>query len=218
MIRLVNSLFTLLVCLALAGLVCRAQAAPATATESILQHGFPAQTDALAKITQALFQEYVSDNNVVSLIFYSCGMLLQAQHFATSHDYINAAEYSRTAFFYLDEAAETHEDNPRVHYLRARIDAWLPARFGRCVITLADTAALRDKLPALSAPVLSRIAMMRYRALNSCNKHAQAEQLAKRLMQQGNDRQLFNLDSDSAAPDWDMHEVNEIIMPLLKDN
>lgn len=216
MIRLGKHTLLIALCLLLAGGINVVRAGTLPAVEGILQQGFPERAGELAKITQSLFQEYQHERNVVSLIFYAYGLLLQAQYFNANRDYINAAEYSRTAFFYLDEAVEEREDNPRVRYLRARVDAWLPAGVGRCVITLNDTAHLLEKMQGLTPSVLIRINMMRYRALFSCHKFALAEQLMQQIEAQDRSLAQFITAGSSGAPPWDVHEINEIVIPLLK--
>jgi len=195
-----------------------ARAGTLPAIESVLQKGFPQQADELTKITEALFQEHQQHKNVVSLIFYSYGLLLQAKNFTAKHNYINAAEYSRMAFFYLDEAVESHEDNLRVRYLRARIDAWLPATSGRCVITLNDTVKLNGNLSGLTKTVAMRINLMRYRALLSCQKYTEAEQLLQRMSAKDAGIAPFTVGDDSPAPEWSMQEIGEIVMPLLRSD
>ncbi|MGP3590093.1 hypothetical protein [Vagococcus sp. WN89Y] len=199
------------------GYFLHAHAARLPAIEAVLQKGFPIQKDDLAKQTEALYQEHKRHKNIASLIFYSYGLLLQAKQFTLIHDYINAAEYSRTAFFYLDEAADTHEDNPRVRYLRARVDAWLPVSSGRCVITLKDTEYLIGHMHAITEVVSARINIMRDRALFNCRQQAQAEKILQQINTQNTDIAPLTAANESSVPAWDMREINEVVMPLLKD-
>ncbi|WP_253379771.1 hypothetical protein [unidentified bacterial endosymbiont] len=182
--------------------------------EQVIQHGFPAQPGALAEVTQALFTEYRSTNNPLSLVFYAYGMLRQADRFLATNDLIRASEYAKTGFFYLDEAVELHEDNPRVRYLRARVDAWLASDLGRCVITLNDTAALLNTPSAFSVGLVAHIKGMRYRALLSCKQPQQAKTLLTEIQKQDPDAAAA-LESGS-APEWDIHEVTQILLPLVK--
>ncbi|WMU75506.1 hypothetical protein OQ483_24415 (plasmid) [Enterobacter bugandensis] len=182
--------------------------------ERVIQHGLPTQPGTLAEVTQALFTEYSRNDNPLSLVFYAYGMLRQADYFLTTNDPIRASEYAKTGFFYLDEAVELHEDNPRVRYLRARVDAWLASDLGRCVITLNDTAVMLNNATGFSAGLVGHIKGMRYRALLSCKQPQQAKTLLREIKKQ---------DPDVAAalvsghvPEWDTAEVTQIVLPLVE--
>ncbi|MDL4914590.1 MAG: hypothetical protein QRY16_12570 [Enterobacterales bacterium endosymbiont of Blomia tropicalis] len=200
-----------LLCLAWAGNV-RASAAPVA--ERIIQNGFPTQPGALAEMTQALFTEYKANDNPLSLVFYAYGMLRQADGFMTTNDFIRASEYAKTGFFYLDEAVDLHEDNLRVRYLRARVDAWLAADSGRCVVTLKDTALMLSNTSAFNAGLVDHINGMRYRALLSCKQQQQAEALLAHIKKQNAGAAVALL--SGSAPEWDMNEVNQVLLPLVK--
>ncbi|MEN0584693.1 MULTISPECIES: hypothetical protein [unclassified Kosakonia] len=184
--------------------------------DKVIQHGLPEQSDALAKTTQALFQEFEKTKNVTSQIFYSYGMLRQANHFSAVNDFIHASEYAKTGFFYLDEAVDTHEENPRIRYLRARIDAYLPAVIGRCVITLDDTEQLLKGKNVFDQDIVNHIEYMRYRALVSCNQPQQAELLMKKIKAKSSGDAKYLNTKFHAEPEWDMNEVTQVVIPLLK--
>lgn len=182
--------------------------------ERVIQHGFPTQPAALAEVTQSLFQEYSRSDNPLSLVFYAYGMLRQADYFLTASDLIRASEYAKTGFFYLDEAVELHEDDPKIRYLRARVDAWLASDLGRCVITLNDTALMLNNAQGFSVGLVEHIKGMRYRALLSCKRSQQAKTLLSEIKKQDPDAAAA-LESGS-APEWDMTEVTQIVLPLVK--
>lgn len=192
----------------------RAQAMPTL--DAVMQKGFPAQQDELAKTTARLFDEYKKTNNVSALVFYSYGMLSQANHFSEVNDFINASEYSKTGFFYLDEAVDSHEFDPRVRYLRARIDAWLPASIGRCAVTLGDTEELLKNAAGFGAEVRNHIIYMRYRAFYSCRKYKQASELLAQLKQRGEKYPGDREPGFERAPAWDMNEVTQVLLPLVR--
>lgn len=187
------------------------------AIERVLQNGFPSQPDALANSTQALFDDYQRGHDIASLVFYAYGLLLQARHASAVNDYIHASEYARTAFFYLDEAVDAHEENPRVRYLRARVDAWLPIRLGRCVITLNDTDQLLHNLQGVTSRIIERINVMRYRALYACKQYAQAAQVSGQLMAQASSMASDLAMDSTTAPVWDAQEISQIVLPLMKE-
>ncbi|MDO6406134.1 hypothetical protein [Pantoea phytobeneficialis] len=191
-------------------------AAPVRTVEKVIQQGLPDQPDALLKVSRALFDDYQQHHEAVALIFHSYALLRLANHFEAVNDYVNASEYAKLGFFYLDEAVDTHETNFRLRYLRARVDAYLPAKLGRCVVTLQDTEILLRQAKAFDAAIQAQINVMRYRALSSCRDHTRANALLT-AMQNGtlSERKLLALGTDS-TPEWDAHELAQILMPLVK--
>ena len=192
-------------------------AAPASEVEKIIAQGFPAQQQALAETTSALWNEYRREHHVASLIFYAYGLLQQAKHYVAINDFIHAAEYAKTGFFYLDEAVESNDDNLRLHYLRARIDAYLPAKSGRCVIALHDTERLINATGLFDENMLIPIRYMRYRALIDCGLSHDAGQLLNELRQTGTRAEKYTLLPPGTAPEWDLQEITQIVMPLLNE-
>lgn len=191
-----------------------AESSSVPVVESVLQHQFPNNPKALAKTTDALFQEYEKSKNVTALIFYSYGMLKQAGYFSAVNDIINASEYVKAGFFYLDEAVDSNESNLRVLYLRARLDAYLPSDLGRCVITVMDTELLLKEKDKFSKNITEHINNMRYRALYSCKKYDQANKLVTDMKANNPNVIIANTVGDS--PSWDIDEVSQIILPLVK--
>ncbi|APZ06044.1 hypothetical protein [Kosakonia cowanii] len=192
-------------------------AAPASEVEKIIAQGFPAQQHALIETTSALWNEYRREHHVASLIFYAYGLLQQAKHYVAINDFIHAAEYAKTGFFYLDEAVESNDDNLRLHYLRARIDAYLPAKSGRCIIALHDTERLINATGLFDANMLIPIRYMRYRALIDCGLSHDAGQLLNELRQTGTRAEKYTLLPPGTAPEWDLQEITQIVMPLLNE-
>jgi len=189
-------------------------AAPASEVEKIIAQGFPAQQHALIETTSALWNEYRREHHVASLIFYAYGLLQQAKHYVAINDFIHAAEYAKTGFFYLDES---NDDNLRVHYLRARIDAYLPAKSGRCIIALHDTERLINATGLFDENMLIPIRYMRYRALIDCGLSHDAGQLLTELRQTGKRAEKYTLLPPGTAPEWDLQEITQIVMPLLNE-
>lgn len=211
-----NSAVILAICLSLAAPGTAAARSGSPALESVLQQGFPVQPEALSATTQALLHEYEQQKDIASLIFYSYGTLRMADHYAAVNDYVLASEYGKTGFFYLDEAADSHENTPQVRYLRARIDAYLPAKQGRCVIALADTNYLLKNRANFDNDILINILFMRYRALLSCGDTVGANTLLTQLKNRGPVAvKLLSLKSD-ASPAWDIGEITQIVVPLMK--
>lgn len=200
-----------LLCLAYVGNI---KAAPAPVAEHVIKSGFPQEADMLAEMTQSLFKEYKANDNPLSLVFYAYGTLRQADRALQTNDFIRASEYGKTGFFYLDEAVDLYEDNMLVRYMRARVDAWLPASIGRCVVTLNDTEKMLNTTDVFNAGLVEHINEMRYRALLSCKRKRQADALLAEI-ELRNANTASSLASGS-APEWDINEVTEILLPLAK--
>lgn len=200
-----------LLCLAYVGNI---NAAPAPVAEHVIKSGFPQEADMLAEMTQSLFKEYKANDNPLSLVFYAYGTLRQADRALQTNDFIRASEYGKTGFFYLDEAVDLYEDNMLVRYMRARVDAWLPASIGRCVVTLNDTEKMLNTPDVFNAGLVEHINEMRYRALLSCKHKRQADALLAEI-ELRNANTASSLASGS-APEWDINEVTEILLPLAK--
>lgn len=200
-----------LLCLAYVGNI---NAAPAPVAEHVIKSGFPQEADMLAEMTQSLFKEYKANDNPLSLVFYAYGTLRQADRALQTNDFIRASEYGKTGFFYLDEAVDLYEDNMLVRYMRARVDAWLPASIGRCVVTLNDTEKMLNTPDVFNAGLVEHINEMRYRALLSCKHKQQADALLAEI-ELRNANTASSLASGS-APEWDINEVTEVLLPLAK--
>ena len=186
------------------------------ALDAVLQKGFPVQPEALSVTTDNLYKEYEQQKDIASLIFYSYGTLRLADHYESVNDYVLASEYGKTGFFYLDEAVDSHENQPGVRYLRARIDAYLPAKQGRCVIALADTDYLLKNRVYFDHDILMNITYMRYRALLSCGDKTGANVLLMQLKNGGPGALKLLALQDDASPAWDIGEITQVVMPLMK--
>lgn len=197
----------------LAGWLSQPVAAALPALEKVIQHQFPQSRAELQTITDDLFNEYQQQHNIVSLIFYSYGMLKLADRYAAENNIIKASEYARTGFFYLDEAAELKENDPRVRYLRARVDAFLPADLGRCVIALSDTQFILTMPEKVDGDIRSYVRYMRYRALYNCRKYQQATALLAQIKQANPHFALLALPMN-ATPEWNAREFTQIVLPL----
>ncbi|EIV5431127.1 TPA: hypothetical protein QHR59_000553 [Klebsiella aerogenes] len=141
-------------------------------------------------------------------------MLRQANYYQSINDLINASEYAKTGFFYLDEAVDTNEDNMLIRYLRARVDAWLPVGLGRCVITIEDTDLLLNNKDKFSSEIIGNILTMRLRALRNCHMKQQEKQLADHLRRINQQREIDF--ENNEMPAWEMAEVLQVIVPVIK--
>lgn len=188
----------------------------AAATDRVLQQGFPTQPAALATLTGALKQEYEASHNVTALIFYAYGLLRQAEGYATANDVIHASEYAKSGFFWLDEAVDLHEDDERVRYLRARVDAYLPADSGRCVVTIKDTELLLAQQTKFTPTVRGHILAMRYRALRNCQDRTRADTLLLQIKRENAALADALTQELKNVPQWDSAEITQVLLPLVK--
>ncbi|MCU6669144.1 hypothetical protein M8013_10315 [Enterobacteriaceae bacterium H4N4] len=189
-----------------------ADMSPVPVVESVLLNQFPTQPAALARTSESLFQEYEETGNVSSLIFYSYGVLKQASYFSSVNDLIKASEFAKTGFFYLDEAVDSNEKDLRIRYMRARLDAYLTAELGRCVITISDTKLLLENKEKFSRGIVEHIKKMHVIALQNCKMH---DQSSLSLIQKDGRKPGVKVTADE-APLWSVEEVTQIMLPLVK--
>ncbi|MEQ5204691.1 hypothetical protein ABN228_19560 [Providencia rettgeri] len=152
---------------------------------------------------------------LVAKMFYGYGQLFMATHYLSKKNYLKAAESSKLGFFYMDEAAETDENNWRMRYLRARMDSFVPASNGRCVIALKDTAYLQTN-SEVTASLKPMILMMSARANTACQHSEVAEQEWASLAQLGEEGKRLSSLRDNPAPEWSENELNSVIMPATE--
>lgn len=132
--------------------------------------------------------------------------------FLATNDIIKASEYAKTGFFYLDEAVDLNQNIPLIRYLRAKVDAYLPAELGRCVITLEDTDILLKQ--ELSSRIRDNVNDMRYRASYNCKLYQQAGQLLS-ILQVDNPNKKIDMAYNGSST-WELDEVTQIIIPLMR--
>lgn len=151
----------------------------------------------------------------VAKMFYGYGQLFMATDFLAKKNYLRAAETSKLGFFYIDEAAETEENDWQMRFLRARMDAFVPATNGRCVVALKDLSYLQQS-SAVPVELKPMMTLMSARALTSCKQDAQAKAAWAELAQLGEEgKRLAGLKSGS-APEWTPAELSSIIQPLAE--
>ncbi|MFI8416336.1 hypothetical protein ACQKDS_08245 [Serratia sp. NPDC078593] len=162
---------------------------------------------------KSLFEQYPDYR--VAKMFYGYGQLFIATDFLAKKNYLRAAEASKLGFFYIDEAAETDEKDWRMRYLRARMDAFVPATNGRCVVALKDTTYLQQdaQVPTALQPM---IMLMSARALATCQKKPEAEAAWATLKKQGDEGQRLAQLRDKPAPEWSAEELSNLIHPLAE--
>ena len=148
-------------------------------------------------------------------MFYGYGQLFMATNYLSKKNYLKAAESSKLGFFYVDEAAETDENNWRMRYLRARMDSFVPASNGRCVIALKDTAYLQEntEVPASLKPMLY---LMSARANTSCQHSEAADKQWVSLAQMGEEGKRLSALRTHPSPEWSESELTSVILPVTE--
>lgn len=160
---------------------------------------------------QALYQQH--PDRRIAKMFYGYAQLFMATDFLAKKNYMRAAETSKLGFFYIDEAAESEESDWQMRFLRVRMDAFVPASHGRCVVALKDLDYLQQN-PAVPADLKPMITLMSAHALASCQRVADAKAAWASLAQQGAEGKW--LSEHHTAPEWTSAELNAIIQPLTE--
>lgn len=109
------------------------------------------------------------------------GWLFTAGEYVKKQNYFRAAELAKRGFFLIDEAVDQQPDDWRLRFLRARLDVYVPAEFGRHVVALKDLAYLRQRQGELPASLAALIDFLQIRALDADGQQAQAKHLREQL-------------------------------------
>ncbi|MFZ1874346.1 MAG: hypothetical protein WAU54_16435 [Chania sp.] len=162
---------------------------------------------------QTLYQQHPDYR--IAKMFYGYAQLFMAADFLGKKNYLRAAESSKLGFFYIDEAAESEENDWQMRFLRARMDAFVPASNGRCVIALKDLSFLQQN-PAVPADLKPMILLMSAHALTSCQRETDAKAAWASLAQLNNEGKRLSELKGRMAPEWTPAELNNILQPLAE--
>jgi hypothetical protein len=162
---------------------------------------------------QALYQQHPDYR--IAKMFFGYGQLFMATELLAKKNYLRAAEASKLGFFYIDEAAESDQQDWQMRFLRARMDAFVPASHGRCVVALKDLDYLRQHA-GIPADLLPMITLMSAHALSSCQREDDAKAARAALAQQGEEGKRLSELQGHAVPEWTPAELNTIIQPLAE--
>lgn len=147
-------------------------------------------------------------------IYYGYGLLFSATAYLKNKNYFRAAELSKQGFFYIDEAVESDPDNWRLVYLRARMDSFISAEEGRCVIALKDIPLL-NKNDDVPDELKAIIAYSYASALATCNKTAESDRILLQLPTlAGNGKALAEL-SKFTIPFLTTEELSHVLQPIV---
>lgn len=162
---------------------------------------------------QALYQRYPQYR--IAKMFYGYGQLFMATEFLAKKNYLRAAESSKLGFFYIDEAAESDEHDWQMRFLRARMDAFVPASNGRCVVALKDLTYLQQNT-AVPADLKPMMTLMSAHAMGNCQREAEAKVAWVALALQGEEGKRLSELKGRSAPEWTPAELRAIIQPLAE--
>lgn len=160
---------------------------------------------------QRLYQQHPDYR--IAKMFYGYGQLFMATDYLAKKNYLRAAETSKLGFFYIDEAAETEEHDWQMRFLRARMDAFVPASNGRCVVALKDLDYLQQN-PAVPAELKPMLLLMSAHALTACQRQTEAKAAWAALGQLGTEGKRLSELKTAGAPEWTPAELSTIIQPL----
>ncbi|WP_411752224.1 hypothetical protein [Serratia sp. (in: enterobacteria)] len=184
--------------------------------QAILEINAQAPMSQLTRATdqlQVLYQQHPDYR--IAKMFYGYGQLYMATEFLAKKNYLRAAESSKLGFFYIDEAAESDEHDWQMRFLRARMDAFVSASHGRCVVALKDLAYLQQST-AVPADLKPMTTLMLAHALGSCQRGGDAKAAWAALAQQGEEGKRLSELKGRSAPEWTPAELSAIIQPLAE--
>ncbi|MFU9135411.1 hypothetical protein [Erwinia tasmaniensis] len=168
-------------------------------------------THAVSLLQQRLI---ASPEDRTAKMFYGYGQLFLAGDYMLKKNYMRAAELSKQGYYAIDEAAEQEPENTLLLYLRARMNAFVPAESGRCVVANKDLNALQS--PTLPISLTPMLTLMRARAAMSCNQPEKAAQAWNALRTMGAaGAPLYRIQSGT-SPGWTSGEILDVLMPLLE--
>ncbi|MEB7885483.1 hypothetical protein [Serratia fonticola] len=162
---------------------------------------------------EVLYQQYPDYR--IAKMFYGYGQLFMATEFLAKKNYLRAAESSKLGFFYIDEAAESDEHDWQMRFLRARMDAFVPASHGRCVVALKDLTYLQQNA-AVPAELKPMMILMSAHALGSCQRQGDAKTAWAALALLGEEGKRLSELKGRSAPEWTSAELSTIIQPLTE--
>lgn len=82
------------------------------------------------------------------------------------------------------------------------------------MITIEDTDLLLENKEKFSSEVINNIITMRLRALHNCHRKQQEKQLTEHLRRINQQREI-DFESNQ-SPVWEMAEVMQVIVPVIK--
>lgn len=172
----------------------------------------------LSELTQAtdvlkLWIEQKPDD-IYAKMYYGYGLLFLSSIYQQDKNYMRAAELSKQGFFFIDEAAESKPDEWKLRYLRARMDSFVPAEEGRCIIAINDLKQLKSS-QQVPNELNGIIAYLYSNALTLCQQLDEAKKISDQLPElSGHGNLLIKL--KHVVPFLTQEEITNILQPVLE--
>lgn len=128
----------------------------------------------------AVYREQHPDD-LYAKMYEGYGWLFTAGEYVKKQNYFRAAELAKRGFFLIDEAVDQQPEDWRLRFLRARLDVYVPAEFGRHVVALKDLDYLKEHRGSLPPSLSGVIDFLQVRALAAAGQQEQAEHLREQL-------------------------------------
>ncbi len=109
------------------------------------------------------------------------GWLFTAGEYVKKKNYFRAAELAKRGFFLMDEAVDEQPEDWRLRLLRARVDVYVPAEFGRHVVALKDLRYLAENPTQVPPQLSSLVDFLQIRAFDAAGQGERAQQLGGEL-------------------------------------
>lgn len=128
----------------------------------------------------AAYREQHPDD-LYAKLYEGYGWLFTAGVYLKQQNYFRAAELAKRGFFLMDEAVDQAPENWRLRFLRARLDLYVPAEFGRHVVALKDLRYLKENPQEVPAELSALVDFLQARAFAAAAQESEAEQLRSQL-------------------------------------
>lgn len=142
-----------------------------------------APTEGLAEQTLESLNGYREQHpdDLYAKMYEGYGWLFTAGEYVKKKNYFRAAELAKRGFFLMDEAVDQRPEDWRLRLLRARVDVYVPAEFGRHVVALKDLRYLEENPKEVPPALSSLVDFLQIRAFDAAGQGERARQLAGEL-------------------------------------
>ena len=144
------------------------------------------------------------------------GWLFTAGEYLKKQNYFRAAELAKRGFFLMDEAVDQQPENWRLHLLRARLDLYVPAEFGRHVVALKDLRYLEESQAQVPPALDGLVDFLQVRAFNAAGQDARAQALSRELARAPVWAELLR--QPEARLFLTREEIDHVLAPILGVN
>ncbi|MBC9251890.1 hypothetical protein A9179_16590 [Pseudomonas alcaligenes] len=154
-------------------------------------------------------------DDLYAKLYEGYGRLFSAGEYVKQQNYFRAAELAKRGFFLMDEAVDQAPEDWRLHFLRARLDCYVPAEFGRHVVALKDLRYLQEQAASVPVELAPLGDFLRSRALARDGQDEQARALRQQLA--GNPLWAAVLDQGDTRLFLTEAEIRYVLAPIVED-